>query len=115
MNLPSRASDAGPMPRVPHVDDVKCVACNCHVSKWSAWRCEGAAGGVDSKGVIIPADMCCSMQCDDCLVKCFACNLPVCADHRNKIDGETLCQTCQVSQAAASVLEVSLAMEEGRI
>lgn len=115
MTLPSRASDAGPLNRTPHIDDVKCAACNRHVSKWSAFRCQGAAGGVEANGAVIPADMCCSMMCEDCLKKCAHCGLPVCEEHRGKIDGDLLCESCRVDLASAAALELAAAMEEGRV
>lgn len=113
--IPGRASDAGPLGRVPHVDDVKCAACNAHVSKWTADRCQGAAGGVEKSGAIIPADMCCSMMCESCVKRCAHCNMPTCEEHLGKINGEMVCELCRVNLACAAALEVALLIEEGRV
>lgn len=113
--IPSRASDAGPLACVPHIDDVRCSQCGDHVSKSSAFICQGAAGGVEANGAIIPADMCCSMMCDACVKKCEHCGLPTCEEHRGQVNGELLCETCRMDLASAAVLALSLALEEGRV
>ncbi len=83
-----RPSDAGPLCRHPHPLDptvhVECAACGATCDVRGASRCQGA----------VP-DLCGSYLCEICEVRCWGCNLPVCEEHRQIVDGHVSCDECR--------------------
>ncbi len=98
-------------------DQVRCDDCYRWHPKTSSTRCQGAAGGVDKDGGIIPADTCLSYLCDGCEVRCWGCNLVTCEQHRTEIkdsDGErghVQCDRCSLDIANSAVLDLAEALE----
>ncbi len=94
----SRSSDAGPICRAPHYDDVQCVACNQYHPRTASSCCQGA----------VP-DNCASYLCEACEVKCWGCNLPVCEEHRQVIEGHVSCDDCRRAILIEAITELAAA------
>lgn len=92
-------------------DQVRCDDCYHWHPKTSSYRCQGAAGGVDTAGKIIPADTCLSYLCDGCEIKCWGCNLVVCEQHRTTVEGHVQCDVCSLAIAASAVEDLGEALE----
>ena len=60
------------------------------------WRCQGQ-----------DPDECLIEGCEECRVKCTACDLPVCEAHRQKVGTETLCDKCRLEAEAAAGAEAA--------
>lgn len=89
-SLPSRPSDSGPDHK-PTVDCPECGAAHQELIRQNTYACQGA----------IPDD-CTVRMCEECLVRCGCCDLPVCEQHRIRVPFDHLpwCHTCVAGMEA---------------
>ncbi len=99
MNIPNRASDAGPEPRRFDANDTvyECAGCGIQVTRRESYCCSGS-------------DDCWNRLCESCKVQCVPCGLPVCPTHRTDVSGEITCELC----LAVAIEEGAAELEEAR-